>query len=115
MSANNAINCGKAEAIGFQIQNKLDKVLVSEAKIKKGDKIITLDSLYREVKLLENKTIVITPNALFNCLVALAQRSINDDKCFEHQFATTKDHEHRRRAAGKKKRLQKYLSKKTIT
>ena len=66
------VNCDEAEKVGYAIQSKLDGVCLEEAKIKRKDKVTTLDSLRPGVKI-DKTTVHIDPNILFTRLTAIVQ------------------------------------------
>ena len=80
--ADDSINCDKAESIGSKIKQSLDDVIVSEAKIKRNDMILTLDSINNCVKI-KSKVTEIDPMILFNRLVVLAERSDQTESAFD--------------------------------
>ena len=49
------VNCDECESIGAAIQRKLDAVIVSDAKMKRNDQVVTLGSLSQTIKIDNNK------------------------------------------------------------
>jgi len=71
--ANDDINCDDADLVGEKIQKNLDNVTFEEAKIRKKDRIKTLEVLQPGVTV-GAKTVNIDPLILFTRLTAIIQR-----------------------------------------
>ena len=83
------VNCEKAEELGDQIQNKLDKVAVTNAKISRKDQLLPLKSLSNSIKV-EGKAVSINPTLLFTRLSAIVQR---EEENVENYFSFEMTHE----------------------
>ena len=79
------VSCDKAEEIGHNIQVSLDDTAIKDAKIKRRDRIICLDSKINTVKI-NDKSVTVNPNMLFTRLSALAGREDNVPSIFEHEL-----------------------------
>ena len=76
---------GKWFVMGEKIQVNLDNVAISEAKIKRKDRITGLDMKVNSV-LIDKKPVTVNPNLLFNRLSALAGREENVEKYFDYEL-----------------------------
>ena len=72
-SEESMVNCDEVEEVGAKIQQSLDDVRFTAAKIKRSDKVKTLASLQSSVKIAEEE-VAIDPMTLFTRLIALVMR-----------------------------------------
>ena len=83
------INCDNAEAVGFEIQLKLNDKLYCDSKIKRSEQVKPLASLSSKVKVGKKTEAYLHPTVLFTRLVAMAQRDDDDvSKYFEYELTT---------------------------
>ena len=87
ITGDSELSCHKAEQIGASIQEKLDNIALSEAKIKRKDSIVGFNDKINSVKV-GDKSMAINPTLLFTRLAALAGREDNVEKYFDHELTT---------------------------
>ena len=81
------VNCDDAENIGAIIQKKLDDTTFTEAKIKKKDLLVPLDSLTNSPLDADSKDAVsVNPTLLFTRLAAIAEREENVEQYFDYEL-----------------------------
>ena len=80
------VNCDEAEKIGHRIQCSLDGITLEDAKIKRKDKVTTLDCLRPGVQI-EKNMVHIDPNILFTRLTAILQNE--DDIAAQFSYELT--------------------------
>ena len=81
----NKVNCDETESVGHAIQVKLDGVCIADAKIKRSQQIVTLDSLRNVVKI-DKSPVQINPMLLFNRLIVLVDREENMGEKFAYEL-----------------------------
>ena len=81
------VNCDKTEQVGEKIQKQLDNVTITEASIKRNDKIRSLDHLYPGIQIDKQKA-HINPTLLFSRLIAIVQREEDMSPYFEYELTT---------------------------
>ena len=87
IKGNDRVNCDDAECIGASVQKKLDDTLFTEAKIKKKDLIISLDTLTNSPLDADTKDAVsVNPTLLFTRLAAIAEREENVEQYFDYEL-----------------------------
>ena len=79
------VSCDEAEKVGYDIQSNLDGVCLEDAKIKRKDKVTTLDSLRPGVKS-DKTTVHIDPNILFTRLTVIVQSEDDIDAQFFYEL-----------------------------
>ena len=81
------MTCDSAESVGLNLHKKLDNVSMRDAKIKRSEMIIGLNSKTNKVNV-EKKAVPINPSVLFTRLSALAGREDNVEKYFDFELTT---------------------------
>ena len=83
------VNCDRSEEIGRKIQDSLDGKTFVNAKIKRNDKMVNLQSLCASIQLEEEK-IPVNPLTLFLRLVTLVDRQSEKDisDCFQYELTS---------------------------
>ena len=83
------VNCDRSEEIGRKIQDSLDGKTFANAKIKRNDKMVTLQFLCASIQLEEEK-IPVNPLTLFLRLVTLVDRQSEKDisDCFQYELTS---------------------------
>ena len=85
----NVVNCDQSEEVGRRIQTSLDNKTFGNAKMKRNDKVVTLQSLSAAVHLDEER-IDVNPLTLFLRLVTIVDRQPEKDvsECFQYELSS---------------------------
>lgn len=81
------LNCDQVGEIGTKIQQSLDDVAFTAAKIKRNEKVKTLASLQSSVQIVEEE-VAIDPTTLFTRLIALVMRENDVASYFEYELSS---------------------------
>ena len=68
------------------MQEKLNNVIVADAKMKRSEQIKPLAFLYNKIKIGTKKEIVIDPTALFSRLIVMVQREDDMSTYFQYEM-----------------------------
>ena len=82
----NKINCDTAQLVGYNIQQSLDNNTMNTAKIKRGEKVCTLQDLQPSVKLKNQTYVVISPLTLLSRLIAIARDAERPEEVFQYEL-----------------------------
>jgi hypothetical protein len=80
------VNCENAEAIGQSIQQSLDNVNFTDAKIRRKDQLRSLESLTQSIKIDDKNSIFLNSTRLFTRLAAIAQREEDVEQYFKFEL-----------------------------
>ena len=85
VASKDPVDCENPETIGVRIQESLDKHPFNEAKIKRKEKLITLDYFTRNGQV-DKSPMVVNPIFLFTRLTAIAGRKDDVEKYFSFEL-----------------------------
>ena len=85
ITSKNTLTCDSAESVGEVIQERLNDVPFLDAKIKRSDRVVGLDSKVNSVPI-GNKDVIVNPTLLFNRLAAIVGREEDVARFFEHEL-----------------------------
>ena len=88
VKSSDEVNCDMAEQIGRKIHRSIDNVKLTDAKIKKNDKLKPLAYLTNAVKVGGKSSICVNPTILFTRLAAIAQREDDVEAVFDFELTT---------------------------
>jgi len=86
IKSEDSVNAEEAEKIGLSIQESLDSISFTEAKIKKNSQLKPLSTLNDSIKIPGDKTLQLNPTSLFVRLAALTQRLDNIEEYFDYEM-----------------------------